>query len=339
MRAAALVCAALVACVALAEVGLRVAGYSAPQWYQPDPQLGWSLRAHKHGWHASAAGLARIDINAAGFRDREHFLDKPAGAYRIAVLGDEHSEAMHLPLNQTWWWRLAPALQACQFGELRGRDVEVLNFGVGGYGSAQQLVLLESTAMRYQPDLVLLQFSNGDDVVDNSFALSKAKERPFYLLDSRGVARIDESFNSSPAFSRRMQTRYRLAAEIADHSRAWQLGRQLAALAMVSEAHAGDDAAALQEPRDVVWEDAWRVTEAVIAKMASYTRRNGARLALVNVPHPRQRGEGMSYPDQRLAALGKQLDVRVIPAGDALASPEGHGLAAARIARELCVPE
>jgi hypothetical protein len=58
------------AALALVEVALRLAGYSAPQLHQLDPDLGWSLRAHKRGWYAGEAGRTGFIINAAGFRDR-----------------------------------------------------------------------------------------------------------------------------------------------------------------------------------------------------------------------------------------------------------------------------
>src|SRR5260221_5948268 len=114
--------------------------------------------------------------------------------------------------------------------------------------------------MRYQPDLVLLQFSNRDDVMDNSFALSPEKQRPFFILDAHGVARIDDSFATAPAFDRRMQTRYRLATEIADHSPTWQLGRQLAGLAFIGEAHRHHHCALLQWPPDHILEKALPLT-------------------------------------------------------------------------------
>jgi len=335
----------------LLEVALRAVGYSAPQWHQLDPRLGWTLRPHRHGWFVADGVRSPVHINPAGFRDREHPLDKADGVYRIAVLGDEYSEAMAVPFTQTWWWQLPAELGRCGFRP--DKLVEVMNFGVAGYGTAQEYVLLQSTAMRYQPDLVLLQFSNRDDVVDNSFALSPEKQRPFFILDAHGVARIDDSFATAPAFDRRMQTRYRLATEIADHSRTWQLGRQLAGLAFIGEAHAHDDGAVLQAPHDEVWENAWRVTDALIGKINDYSRRNGAELAVVAVPHPLQvalrTGQGVSYPDQRLATLGKQLDVRVVALGEALAQkketlylPSGHWtrtahrIAAAAVAQRLC---
>lgn len=339
MKRAALAAAAA---VLLLELGLRFIGYAAPQWYELDRELGWRLHPHRHGWVLADGMKSPVHIMAAAVRDREHTLDKPEGVYRIAVLGDEYSEAMAVPVAQTWWWQLPRELQHCGFQP--DRLVEVLNFGVGGYGTAQEYVLLETKAMRYQPDLVLLQFSP-NDVMDNSPELAVEKNRPFFVLDRHGVARIDDSFTTAPSFDDRMQTRYRLAEEIADHSRSYQLARQIAELTVVGEAHAGVDLAVLREPRDPAWESAWRVTEAAMAKLNAFTRRNGAQLAVVSIPHPHQAGHGLAYPDQRLAAFGRQSGIAVLTL-EALRpqmytasgrwTPEAHRLAAAVLANKLC---
>ena len=324
------------------ELFLRATSYGTPDLFQLDPQLGWSLRAHKQGWYAGASGRTRVAINPAGFRDREHLLDKPDPVYRIAVLGDEYSEAMPIALRDTWWSQLEPRLQHCDFQP--GRLIEVLNFGVAGYGTAQELVLLQSGVMRYQPDMVLLQFAP-DDVVDNSFALTPRKLRPFYFLDAHGTPRIDESFASAPGFERRMQTRYRLAAEIADHTRAFQLVREFARLTFIPPAHAEADPMMLAAPRDALHEDAWRTTEALIARMDDFTRRNGAKLAVVVIPAAGQLAHAMSYPEERLGALGARLGVPVIALAPAMQrayyragewNADGHRAAADAIARELC---
>jgi len=335
--------AAIAAAVVLliVEVALRIVGYAAPAWYQLDTRLGWTLKRHKHGWHFAGGERIAIYINSAEMRDREHPLDKPDGVYRIAVLGDEYSEAFDVPIQRTWWWQLPRALQACA----PSRPVEVLNFAVGGYGTAQELVMLQTTAVRYQPDLVLLQFAP-NDVMDNSPALAMEKRRPFFTLDANGQPHIDDSFIWSPGFDRYMQTRYRLAEEIADHSRTYQLGRQLAELAFIGDAHAEDDTVALRAPHDAVWEDAWRVTEAVMAKMRAFSRRNGAELAVLAIPHPRHAGEGLGYPEQRLAAFGKQNGIDVLTLNDALTpgmylptgrwTVEAHAIAARAVAQGLC---
>ena len=243
-------------------------------------------------------------INNAGYRDRDRFVDKFDGVYRIAVLGDEVSEALQVEITDTWWWRRRRS-QSCT----KHPRVEVLNFAVNGYGTGQELISLETSAMRYQPDLVLLQFSNANDVVDNSFALSSRKLRP-YRLDTHGVPRVSESFANSPAFERRMNTRYRLGEEIADHSRAFQLvrqlGREVNEVRFIPEARADRDMAILGEPRGELWEEAWRVTEALLARAKQYSERNGARFVVVAAPHPLQPVNAMAYPDQRLHPVRQQ---------------------------------
>jgi hypothetical protein len=306
MRKLGLGAGAVVLGLVVLELGLRALGCAAPNWHRLDPQLGWALRANKYGV-----------INAGGFRDLERFLDKPEGVYRIAVLGDEYSEALDTRLQDTWWSRLGPRLEACGF-----RNVEVLNFGVGGYSTAQESVLLESAAMRYRPDLVLVQFSGGD-VAENSFSLAANKLRPFFILDPQGVARIDESFSFDPSFDRFMQTRYQLGVEIADHSRVFQLARQLPDRLWLSRAHAA--AVESPVPRDRTWEDAWRITEQILARMNDYSRRNGARMALALV-------DAQGYPEKRLASLGRREAFPVI----VLSNPFSHAGAADTIARSLC---
>jgi hypothetical protein len=343
MKALAVAAAVAAAALLLVEVALRVIGYSSPQWHQLDPQLGWSGRPHKRGVYAHDGVKSFVRMNNAGFRDRDRFVDKPEGVYRIAVLGDEVSEALQVNVDRTWWWRLPALLRECS-PHLR---IETLNFAVGGYGTGQELVTLETTAMRYQPDLVLLQFSNANDVADNSFALSTQKLRPFYRVDARGVPHVSESFAASPAFMRRMQTRYRLGEEIADHSRAFQLVRQLARVTFIGEARADRrDIAILAAPRDELWQEAWHVTEALLLRMKQYSERNGARFMIVAAPHPLQPETAMAYPDQRLAQFGARSHVPVVSLATVLRpelylkdgtwSVEAHRVAAEAIATGLC---
>jgi hypothetical protein len=342
VKAAAIAAAAIAAALLLVELSLRVAGYSAPHWHQLDAQLGWSGRPHKRGIQAHEGGQTHVRMNNAGFRDRDRFVDKLEGVYRIAVLGDEVSEALQVEVTQTWWWGLPPLLHSCS----RHLRVEVLNFAVSGYGTGQELVTLETKAMRYQPDLVILQFSNANDVADNSFALSPQKLRPFYRVDSRGQPRISESFASSPAFERHMQTRYRLGEELADHLRAFQLARQLVDVAFIGEAHADRDITILGEPRNELWREAWHVTEALLARMNEYAGRNGARLMVVSAPHPLQAVGAMAYPDQRLAQFGERSHLPFVPLAGVLRpelylrggewSVEAHRAAAEALAPRIC---
>jgi hypothetical protein len=361
LRAGAAVALAVVV-LAGAELAVRAAGYSAPFWTRPDPQLGWRLRPGTQGWFIKE-GRNFARVSDAGWRDRDHTLDKPEHAYRIALLGDEHSEAMQVPLDASWWSLIAPRLEQC--GVAPGKRIEVLNFGVTGYGTAQEAVLLETDAMRYRPDLVLVQFSAGNDVQNNSFALAEEKDRPFFLRDARGALHIDGSFNAGPRFVARSQISHELARKLGDHSRAFQLASMIPEGALMPRAHAapGYQGALLAPPRDAQWEEAWEVTEGLLGQMRDYAKRNGAKFALVVVPDAIQvtpdamRRESaqarlgvhdLFYPDRRVETFARRSGILAVTLGPemlaekkplyfrSLWNEEGSRVAAGLIARKLC---
>ena len=268
-------------------------------------------------------------------RDVEHSLDKPDGVYRIAVIGDSYSEAMQVERDKAYWALLPERLAACGFAA--GKRIETINFGVAGYGTAQEYVVLQTSAMRYQPDLVLLQFTTGNDVRNNSFALEPEKDQPFYLLGGDGRLRIDDSFAAEPKFRRRASFFSDAVRRTTDKSRVLQLGRFTREHSFIPTAQAaveqGLEAAVLAPPRDRLWDEAWRVTEGLIAMTADYAKRNGARFVLVSVPyaiqaHPdraqRERLQArlgvpdLLYPDRRLAALAGKGGFDAVPLAEGM---------------------
>lgn len=369
---------AIVAAIAVCELALRAAGFGYVPWYRPDPHLGWTLRPGASGWF-TGEGRAYVRINSQGQRDREHALEKPAGVYRIAVLGDAYAEAMQVPLEHTYWAQLPAQLEGCGFQS--GRRIEVLNFGVRDYGTAQSYLVLERTAIRYRPDLVLLQFDNGNDVRDNSRALDPIQDRPYFVLDASGGLRLDDAFAASRRYASRAAPEREWLRKLAERSRVLQLASSARRLDLLRSAHAkasgneaGLEVAALAEPRDALWEDAWRVSEALVARIGEFAARHGARVAVVAVPfamevHPdaawRARLQtkygvaDLAYPDRRIVAFARDhgmLGIMLAPPMKALAEStgahlygyenralgfghwnrQGHAAAAQIIARELC---
>lgn len=117
----------------LGESGLRLLGVSFPMFWRPDDQLGFALQPGESGWY-KAEGEAYVVINREGMRDQERTRAKSSDTVRIALLGDSMTEAVQVPLERT----LAAVLEQ-EFGEharFGGKKVEVLNFGVSGYGTA-----------------------------------------------------------------------------------------------------------------------------------------------------------------------------------------------------------
>ncbi len=103
----------------------------------------------------------RASVNSLGLRGPEIALEKAPGTLRIACLGDSHTWGHGVNDDQAW-----PAfLQEALAEAVEGRSVEVLNCGVDGYDTLQEVVLLKERVMRFQPDLVLLQYHMNDAAV------------------------------------------------------------------------------------------------------------------------------------------------------------------------------
>jgi hypothetical protein len=361
------------------ELLLRAIGYSAPAWYEADSQLGWRLRPGIQA-RSTGEGDAFVRVNAAGWRDRDHALGKPDGVYRIAVLGDSYSEARQVPVEKAFWALLPEQLERCGFQ--RGGRIESMNFGVSGYSTAQEYLLLKSKAIRYRPDLVLLQFTNGNDVRGNSHELEAEAQRPFFRLGSGNELRLDESFAVSEAFRRRASNASALMRSVTDQSRLLQMVRSVRERGSTRRTRAGVapgveqglDAVVLRAPQDRQWEQAWQVTEALVAKTRDYAVSHGAAFLLVTVPyaiqvHPSaevrralQETLGVShlfYPDQRLAEFAKRHGIAAVTLapdmqrfaeetgaylhgfpnigmGQGHWNEDGHRIAAQLIAHRLC---
>lgn len=95
--------------------------------------------------------------NRLGYRDRDHAEEKPPGTVRIAVLGDSIAAGYRIPETG----QAFPALLETLLRQA-GHPAEVLNFGVTGYNTAQEVETLRSRALAFAPDLVLLAYCHND---------------------------------------------------------------------------------------------------------------------------------------------------------------------------------
>lgn len=103
-----------------------------------------------------------VTFNAAGMRDVEHAERKPEGTFRILLLGDSFMEALQVPLDSS-----LPRLLERQLGEQTGRRIEVVNGGVSGWGTDDELQYLTSYGLKYQPDLVVVAMTLHNDISEN----------------------------------------------------------------------------------------------------------------------------------------------------------------------------
>lgn len=104
-------------------------------------------------------GHGGFETNSDGFRDDEHTLAKPPGSLRIAVLGDSIVAGLN---NADRELIFSERLEALLNGGRGTGRYEVLNLGVGGYHTLQEVEMLRVKGLAYQPDVVLLTFCIND---------------------------------------------------------------------------------------------------------------------------------------------------------------------------------
>lgn len=115
------------------------------------------IRPNMQFWHSSADGAWKFTTNAKGFRNNRDFAyEKPAATLRVLSLGDSNTQGYEVRQEQTFSAVLERALTR------PGRPVEVINTGVSGFGTAEQLVLLENEGLKYLPEVVVLGFFAND---------------------------------------------------------------------------------------------------------------------------------------------------------------------------------
>jgi hypothetical protein len=116
--------------------------------YRYDPELGWFPKPNSTN---QFTGSRRVTVrhNSDGFRDVAH---GPKAKARIAFVGDSFVWGYDAEAEE----RFTEKLQA------RLPDWEVLNLGVSGYATDQELLLLQKWFDRYRPDIVVLVYCDND---------------------------------------------------------------------------------------------------------------------------------------------------------------------------------
>ncbi|MBP7216416.1 MAG: SGNH/GDSL hydrolase family protein [Candidatus Omnitrophica bacterium] len=91
-------------------------------------------------------------------RGRLFSLDKPAGVYRIAVVGDSISFGWMVNERDSF-----PRVLERMLNKPGGKKFEVINFSVPGYNITQELELVKTKVLQFHPDMVILSFCGNDD--------------------------------------------------------------------------------------------------------------------------------------------------------------------------------
>ncbi|MFZ5478210.1 MAG: SGNH/GDSL hydrolase family protein [Myxococcota bacterium] len=177
----------LVGVWSLAEGALAIAGDPVGPVYNLRPGIRWTLEPdlfQKPFPMVETKRFFRVTTNADGLRG----MDTPGpegGASTLLMLGDSTIFGWGVDDGEDVPSALESALRA------HGKAVRVVNGGQPGYSTVQSYMLLREVGLRYEPDLVLLEFSLHDfrsATTPDSRAIDAATSETDYWLAAHSRA-------------------------------------------------------------------------------------------------------------------------------------------------------
>lgn len=320
------------------ELGLRV--YSAlafPKMMVLDDELGWKHAPRTAKAYRDELGeSALMIVDANGLRGPEREVSKPAGVYRILVLGDSFTEGASIAQVDLFTARLERSFP----------QTEVLNAGVGAYGTVQEYLYLLDQGLQFQPDLAMLMFFE-NDLADNCLSYYAGfGPRPYATL-ADGELRLVRDLDPTKYLKYIIPVPFRLALN--RHSYLYYfLNRQIYQRLRATEMQQWERS----DVSEVDLATKHRIFFALIAETKNLLDRRRIDFFLVLIPSRREVTEGRSASIERILGFCRESGIRCLSllerfrresaAGEAPYYPVdahwtkvGHRIAADEIGRHL----
>ncbi|MGH1485103.1 MAG: SGNH/GDSL hydrolase family protein [Cellvibrionaceae bacterium] len=121
--------------------------------------------------HSTPEVEVSMRINSQGMRaSRDYEVSKPAGVCRVAIFGDSFFMGYEAKMEHSYAGQLESHLKSF------GKNCQVLNFSVSGFGTAESLIILKEKALAYSPDYIVLEWhytDPNDNLRSNLFAVDE----------------------------------------------------------------------------------------------------------------------------------------------------------------------
>jgi lysophospholipase L1-like esterase len=160
---------------ALLELVLRLFYPVPATWIDPQvhhlksPLVGWVLPPGAEAWTIDAP----VHVNSLGLRDEELTVEKPPGTKRVLCLGDSFTFALGVRLEDLY----AKQLERKLTSDAPSERFQVINAGIAGYNTRQELITYLTLGKQLDPDLVVLGFY-WNDLVGNAEPIPDLENTP-----------------------------------------------------------------------------------------------------------------------------------------------------------------
>ncbi len=288
-----LLLATLLLCAATVELAARFWRRRTPEvrteepLYRHDPEVGWVKVP------GAVARLEReefsitIEVNANGQRGPLRGFEKPAGVSRVLLLGDSFAAGYYVEEPQSIRAVLERHLASC-----RPDRVEVLTAGTVGYSTDQEYLEFVGRSRHYSADVVvLLLFSN--DLFFNTQAFGMAAQpKPRFDIRDGELALVDTPALAKNAEAPRQLQPWRGSMALRLLSRRTARGnpklhRFLEGFGLVAPLPRDPprEYSVYGPPRFTQQvEPMWKITEALLDKLAAAAAAESARFGILYVP-------------------------------------------------------
>lgn len=182
-RRAALLAVALGAALLAFEVFLRALDYApnTVSLYRANPAGGGSFRLKPNLKIVTQVGGRSVTIatNSHGMRWPEVAQRAEPGVRRVAMVGDSFTFGL-------WADSVESTLAGIAAASLQADGIEVLNFGVPGYGLLDVELQIQQQVLAFGPSDMVLTLYNGNDFLDTYLGLDR------YRVTANGSLQLDE---------------------------------------------------------------------------------------------------------------------------------------------------
>jgi len=291
-------------------------------FFRYDPVLGWNNQAGATGIFSRKDFKTGVHINSLEMREHREFERSRDGRRRIAVTGDSF----------TWGHGVEESERYTNVAaSLFGGGVEIMNFGVTGFGPVQYYLQLDKM-LEFDPDVVLLGFCLGNDFHDNV-----VWRRYEHYYGPYGVLEDDKlKIAGYPIPNLKNFGGGRLAGS---HLRAFVAGLRMSKLVSRTRKyrtakHDGGDwpeqrglleftSESMYDPQNAFRDVASRINKAVLEEIKRKVDEKGVRLAVVVVPtkfeySPQKSGFDPRAAERALLASLEELGIDHVNGVDVL---------------------
>ncbi len=283
--------------------------------YEESSSLCYKLSSNTEGSVSQPEYKVTYSVNSKGLRDSEYNYTKSLEKKRIIALGDSFQFGHGVEQNETYTELMEKMLND------EGKSIEILNFGIPGYGTGQELEYLKTEGLKYRPDIIILSFFT-EDLFDNLHESCTRYVRDGYLVDNATSEERTATFKIKLFLNQDVQSycflkNSYLKLPEAKKKYSGRIGIE------------GTAVESMQKNETEQIKRAWTKTNLQIVRLSETAKANNASLVIVVIPHQVQvdtdiwngvkkeynlneNDYDQSLPSQEIKELGSKLGITVV---------------------------